>query len=86
MPRTVYVLILGFSLYSMWPNPLNNLDTDEDEDDEAVDVKLGKSMEMSGFKTPMASGAMPYTPRTQAFHILDRKLPLRQEHEAMIYS
>ncbi|EHK25310.1 uncharacterized protein TRIVIDRAFT_229558 [Trichoderma virens Gv29-8] len=85
---TVYLIVLGFSLYCMWPNPLNNLDTDEDEDDEAPSIKEGKSLEMSGWptKTPMASGAMPFTPRTQAFHILDRKLPLRQEHEAMIYS
>ncbi|KAK4084555.1 uncharacterized protein Triagg1_1035 [Trichoderma aggressivum f. europaeum] len=87
---TTYVIVLGFSLYCMWPNPLNNLETDEDEDDEAPSIKEGKGVEMSGWptnmKTPMASGAMPFTPRTQAFHILDRKLPLRQEHEAMIYS
>jgi hypothetical protein len=77
--------MLGFSLYAMWPNPLNNLDTDEDEDDEASSVKDGKSVEMSGLKTTWASGTMPYTPRTQAFHTLDRKLPLRQ-HETMLYS
>ncbi|KAL7811912.1 hypothetical protein V8C26DRAFT_408310 [Trichoderma gracile] len=83
---TAYVFMLGFSLYAMWPNPLNNLDTDEDEDDEAASVKDGKSVEMSGLKTTWASGTMPYTPRTQAFHTLDRKLPLRQEHETMLYS
>lgn len=73
----------------MWPSHLNDLETDEDEDDEEPDSKEGKGLEMSGWpgiKTPMASGAIPFTPRTQAFHILDRKLPLRQEHEAMVYS
>jgi hypothetical protein len=69
----------------MWPNHLNDLDTDEDEDDEEPEVKwpqgVGKGIEMGGLngpKTPMASGAVPFTPRTQAYHILDRKLPLRQ--------
>ncbi|RFU75073.1 hypothetical protein TARUN_7172 [Trichoderma arundinaceum] len=82
----VYVLVLGFSLYSMWPSPLNDLDTDEDEDDEEQDAKDAKGIEMGDVKWPSASGAMPFTPRTQAFHTLDRKLPLRQEHEALVYS
>ncbi|KAM0516347.1 hypothetical protein ACHAPE_005494 [Trichoderma viride] len=87
---TVYLLLLGFSLYSMWPNHLNDLDTDEDEDDEEP-VKEGRSIEMGGLKEmgmrqPMASGAVPFTPRTHAFHILDRKLPLRQESEVGSYA
>lgn len=74
----------------MWPNHLNDLDTDEDEDDEEP-FKQNKSIELGGMKEmgmkqPMASGAMPFTPRTHAFHILDRKLPLRQESEAVSYA
>ncbi|KAH6609341.1 hypothetical protein Trco_002687 [Trichoderma cornu-damae] len=83
---TAYLLVLGFSLYSMWPNHLNDLDTDEDEDEEGPDAEGAMGMEMGGLKTPMASGSMPFTPRTHAFHILDRKLPLRQENEGMLYS
>jgi hypothetical protein len=78
----VYLLNLGFAVYAMWPNTAN--DRDEDEDDEYDGSSTGSRAkgapmwEMQGMKTPMTA-SMPYTPRTQAFHTLDRQLPLRQQ-------
>lgn len=65
---------MGFSLYAMWPNPANDV-VEEDDDDEP---RPQRNMEMQGMKSPMSARMMPYTPRTQAFHTLDRQLPLRQ--------
>lgn len=53
----------------MWPNP--ELDVPGDEEDDHVRDK--EQVEMQ----PTTPRAVPFTPRTQAFHTLDRKLPLR---------
>lgn len=64
-------------------------DADDDDDDEVEsgsDLGREKSWEMTGFRAPMSPGArsmmsghsVPFTPRTQAFQTLDRKLPLRR--------
>lgn len=71
----------------MWPNPVNDVaDNDSHDDDDyrgsaQTDPKDTGNWEMQGMASPSARGAIPYTPRTQAFHILDRKLPLRQQQE-----
>lgn len=64
----------------MWPNPDNDL-PDEDDDDEMSEAQRQeyKNWEMQNMKTPTtAVMSTPFTPRTQAFHTLDRTLPLRQ--------
>jgi hypothetical protein len=84
------VVNLGFAVYSMLPNPENDLnDKDNDDDDYyVVQHKKAEDWEMAA-RPPMsprfgsaASGAplSPFTPRTQAFYTLDRKLPLRQHY------
>lgn len=69
----LYVFNLGLSIWAMLPNP--ELDITEDSDDEDDRVS-GKRVEMQP-TTPRAHPSVPFTPRTQAFHTLDRKLPLR---------
>jgi hypothetical protein len=59
----------------MLPNP--ELDVEHEDSDDEEDRVEGKRMEMQP-TTPRATPAVPFTPRTQAFHTLDRKLPLRQ--------
>lgn len=54
----------------MWPNPELDI-VDDDEDDDHAHSK--EQVEMQ----PTTPRAVPFTPRTQAFHTLDRKLPLR---------
>ncbi|KHN96744.1 uncharacterized protein MAM_05300 [Metarhizium album ARSEF 1941] len=76
----VYVLNLSFAMYAMWPNPRN--DADEDEEDRistSSDQKERDTWEMHSMKSPVAVRGSPFTPRTQAFHILDRQFPLRQQ-------
>ncbi len=68
----LYLFNLGLAIWAMLPNP--NLDI-EDSDDEEDRVE-GKQLEMQP-TPPRATPAVPFTPRTQAFHTLDRKLPLR---------
>lgn len=75
----VYVLNLGFALYAMWPNPLNDIDVDEDDRDSTnSDPKERGTWEMQSMKSPVSVRESPFTPRTQAFRTLDRQLPLRQ--------
>lgn len=66
----------------MWPNRENGSGDSGDENSTASDPKEGGNWEMHSIKSPAAT-AVPYTPRTQAFHTLDRRLLLRpQEPEA----
>lgn len=69
----IYLVGLGFSIYAMLPNKRNDVN-DEDDDDNlstgSADPKY--NMEMQGMGSPRE---MPFTPRTQAFHTLDRKMP-----------
>ncbi|KAK0731527.1 hypothetical protein B0H67DRAFT_76457 [Lasiosphaeris hirsuta] len=73
---TVFMLALYFgnlclAIWAMLPN--KELDMEESDDDDHV---TDKNWEMQP-TTPGAPGIVPFTPRTQAFHTLDRKLPLR---------
>lgn len=66
----------------MLPNKeLENM-ADDSDDDDVNDVNgyygsaaKGKAVEMQ--PTPPPAQQVPFTPRTQAFHALERKLPLR---------
>ncbi|KAM5355442.1 hypothetical protein ACJ41O_002088 [Fusarium nematophilum] len=77
----IYVFNLAFAIYAMWPNKINDVrdDDEEEEGSTASDPKEGGVWEMQGMKSPVSVRAMPYTPRTQAFHTLDRQLPLRSQ-------
>jgi len=71
----IYVANLCLSVWAMWPN--KELDKVEDEDDEPKkSPKSDKGWEMQP-QTPRSPLRVPYTPRTQAFQTLDRKLPLQ---------
>lgn len=76
----LYLLNLGFAAWAMWPDPIND-EGDEDEDDDVPMTQPTRetNWEMQGMKSPMSARMTPYTPRTQAFHTLDRQLPLRQQ-------
>lgn len=66
-------------MYAMWPNPDNDLSEDEQDDDSVQGNTEFKDWEMQNIKTPTSNvTSMPFTPRTQAFHTLNRQLPLRQ--------
>ena len=65
-------MTLVFAVMSMWPNKNMTKMDDDDDDDESSPAEI-KQWEM----TPQTPRGTPFTPRTQAFHALDRKLPLR---------
>ena len=67
--------MLGLAINSMVPRKNDNK-LDEDEDDGVTESKHYEMMPA----TPRQP--MPFTPRTQAFHTLDRKLPFRQQQYA----
>jgi len=78
----VVLVFLGLAIWSMLPNPANDVKDEDDEDDSNAGSENGreKGWEMRGLRsptTPRTGGLTPFTPRTQAFHTLDRKLPLR---------
>ncbi|KAM3524408.1 hypothetical protein NHJ13051_000087 [Beauveria bassiana] len=68
----LYLLNLGFAIYAMWPKSGHHLE-DESDSESIHSTQNLKGTEMQAFPST------PFTPRTQAFHTLDRKLPLRQE-------
>jgi hypothetical protein len=77
---TTYMLFLmvanlGLAIWAMLPN--KELDVAWDDDDDDTPPREDKEWEMQP-RTPMMS--TPFTPRTQAFHTLDRKLPLRTQY------
>jgi hypothetical protein len=75
----IYAFNLAFSIYAMLPNKINDVSDDDDEEDGSTTSEpKGGVWEMHNMKTPSIR-AMPYTPRTQAFHTLDRQLPLRSQ-------
>ncbi|KAJ4131112.1 hypothetical protein NW768_006653 [Fusarium equiseti] len=76
----VYLCNLGFSIYALLPNKINDVSEDDEEEEGSTtsEPKERGVWEMHNMKTPDAQ-AMPYTPRTQAFHTLDRQLPLRAQ-------
>ncbi len=65
-----------FAVYSMVPNKALDL-VDEDDDDLKSSPTSDKHLEMQP-QTPRT--LPPFTPRTQAFHTLDRQLPLRSQY------
>jgi hypothetical protein len=71
--RALYLFNLGLAAWAMWPNPELDIPHDDDDDDH---VHSKEEVEMQP-TPPHATAAMPFTPRTHAFHTLDRKLPLR---------
>jgi hypothetical protein len=78
----VYVANLAFAIYAMCPNKINDIPEDDDEEEESTpsESKEGQGVwEMHNMKTPTSARAIPFTPRTQAFHTLDRQLPLRSQ-------
>ncbi|KXJ91292.1 hypothetical protein Micbo1qcDRAFT_233821 [Microdochium bolleyi] len=77
----ICVFNLGYGIYSMLPNELDNVVQDSDDEDSPSYGKGGaassKVWEMSAIPPTPRTATMPYTPRTMAFNTLDRKLPLR---------
>ncbi|KAI6352640.1 hypothetical protein MCOR25_009353 [Pyricularia grisea] len=74
----IYVINLGWAIFNMIPTKHDKQhDEDEDENEYASSDSPTevKTWEMQP-QTPSAGG-VPFTPRTQAFHTLDRKLPFR---------
>lgn len=68
----LYILNLGFAIHAMWPRKNDRIEDDDDVESIQSTPNV-KDTEMQAFTST------PFTPRTQAFHTLDRKLPLRQE-------
>jgi hypothetical protein len=72
----VYTVNLAIAIWAMWPREGADAVDDDGDDDEKMSV--GKEVKLEMRSIPMTPGrSVPYTPRTQAFHTLDRKLPLR---------
>ncbi|KAI0015866.1 hypothetical protein F4780DRAFT_38946 [Xylariomycetidae sp. FL0641] len=78
---SICVVNLGLNIWAMMPNEADKHDYDEDEDDEyatpASALKQGSNVEMHPIPATPRTGTVPFTPRTQAFNQLERKLPLR---------
>ncbi|KAF6832000.1 hypothetical protein CMUS01_07117 [Colletotrichum musicola] len=81
----LFVVSLGVAAYVCLPNRWDKVDEEKEEESDGSPVefaKEGREWEMTGGigKGPASPrvGVVPYTPRTMAFHTLDRKLPLRQ--------
>ncbi|KAL2184640.1 hypothetical protein L209DRAFT_745560 [Thermothelomyces heterothallicus CBS 203.75] len=85
---TVYLCQLGFAIWAMLPNKeLDMYDSDAEDDDDdghhpakAKNKAAASVVRLQPAPAPApapASDTTPFTPRTQAFHALERKLPLR---------
>lgn len=70
----LYLVMLGVAIWSMIPD--KRIDQIMDEEDEEEFQAAHKQWEMQ----PQTPREVPFTPRTQAFHTLDRKLPLRSNY------
>ncbi|KXX82222.1 hypothetical protein MMYC01_201784 [Madurella mycetomatis] len=72
---SVYFFQLCFAIWAMIPNKeLDMMEDSDDEDDYGSARSRDKAIDLQ--PTPTAQ-QVPFTPRTQAFHALERKLPLR---------
>ncbi|KJZ71552.1 hypothetical protein HIM_09090 [Hirsutella minnesotensis 3608] len=78
----LYLVNLGFAVHAMLPNKENEVIEEEDRDSTASYSKERTTWELNDMSPQGGTNASPYTPRTQAFHILDRQLPLRQQGQA----
>lgn len=70
----------------MVPNKeLNEMDEDDVDSLSGGHIYEHKPFEMSNLKSP-ANPTMvtPFTPRTQAFHALNRQMPLRAKQESNV--
>ncbi|KAK4041557.1 hypothetical protein C8A01DRAFT_34397 [Parachaetomium inaequale] len=78
---TVYMLALylfqsGFAIWAMLPNKEIDMYDSDDEDEYGSAAAKNKGVAVQMQPTP-PNEQVPFTPRTQAFHALERKLPLR---------
>ncbi|KAK4129214.1 hypothetical protein N657DRAFT_61108 [Parathielavia appendiculata] len=72
---SVFVAQSAFAIWAMLPNKELDMMEDSDDDDDYHGPKdKGVAVEMQ--PTP-PNPQVPFTPRTQAFHALERKLPFR---------
>jgi hypothetical protein len=73
----VYLFQVGLAIWAMLPNKeLDMYDSDDEDDEYGRHPTKDKGVSVQMQPTP-PSEQVPFTPRTQAFHTLDRKLPLR---------
>ncbi|EHA54324.1 hypothetical protein MGG_01229 [Pyricularia oryzae 70-15] len=74
----IYVINLGWSIFNMIPTK-HDKTHDEDEDGEEYASSDSPTEVKTWEMQPQTAGpgGVPFTPRTQAFHTLDRKLPFR---------
>ncbi|KAL0935405.1 uncharacterized protein CTRU02_209996 [Colletotrichum truncatum] len=81
----IFIASLGIAVYVCLPNKWDKMDDEEegaagsDSNSSPVDPKE-REWELHNMKGPATPRVVPYTPRTMAFHTLDRKLPLRQQY------
>ena len=61
----------------MLPNKELDMEDDSDDDEFGRNNRKDKGVSVEMQPTP-PNQQTPFTPRTQAFHTLDRKLPLRE--------
>ncbi|KAI2638369.1 hypothetical protein GGS21DRAFT_435528 [Xylaria nigripes] len=84
----VTLVNLGLNIWALVPNERDKREWDSDDeaadDDDVFDHnnKNGSSWEMQSMpaNTPRAN-LLPYTPRTMAFHTLDRKMPPQTQQQ-----
>ncbi|KAH6651160.1 hypothetical protein F5144DRAFT_77205 [Chaetomium tenue] len=73
----VYLFQAGLAIWAMLPNKeLDMYDSDDEDDGYGRHPAKNKGVSVQMQPTPPPEQA-PFTPRTQAFHALERKLPLR---------
>lgn len=66
----------------MWPDPANNVPEQDRDDELQSSVGEIKNWELQSINPNSKMMEGPFTPRTQAFHTLDRQLPLRSQQAA----
>ncbi|KAI0473666.1 hypothetical protein GGR56DRAFT_648494 [Xylariaceae sp. FL0804] len=74
----VVLVNLGLNIWAMIPNENDKRDDDSDEEASPSSLKKGREWEMQSIPPTPRTGTVPFTPRTQAFNTLERRLPLRQ--------
>lgn len=78
---TIYLVNLGLTIWALIPNEDDKKTKpyDDDDDDDYTPSKE-RAWEMNPIPSTPRTGTMPFTPRTQAFNTLERKLPLRSQY------
>jgi hypothetical protein len=74
------VVNAGLAIWALVPNAADKASSEKDLDDSPIEAGEQKQWEMHGMTPATPGRTVPYTPRTMAFHTLDRKLPLRQQY------